>query len=43
MNVGVVKEIKAQENRVAATPGAVQALVAVVNRLFADADHRGLA
>lgn len=28
MNVGVVKEIKPQENRVAATPGAVQALVA---------------
>ena len=37
MNVGVVKEIKAQESRVAATPGAVQALVAAGHRVSVEA------
>lgn len=37
MNVGVVKEIKAQEYRVAATPGAVQALVAAGHRVSVEA------
>ena len=50
MDIGVVKEIKPQEYRVAATPGAVQALVAAGHRVwveegaglgsgFADADY----
>ncbi len=37
MDVGVVKEIKPQEYRVAATPGAVQALVAAGHRVSVEA------
>ena len=38
MNIGVVKEIKAQEFRVALTPGAVQALVAAGHRVVVEKD-----
>src|SRR5690606_789962 len=37
MDIGVVKEIKPQEYRVAATPGTVQALVAAGHRVFVEA------
>src|SRR5690606_19936857 len=36
MDIGVVKEIKPQEYRVAATPGAVQALVAAGHRVWVE-------
>jgi alanine dehydrogenase len=36
MDIGVVKEIKPQEYRVAATPGTVQALVAAGHRVFVE-------
>lgn len=38
MNIGVVKEIKAQEFRVALTPGAVHALVAAGHRVLVEQD-----
>lgn len=41
MNIGVVKEIKPQEHRVAATPGSVQALVAAGHTVTVEAGAGG--